>query len=132
MSLLNPQPISSAGPADSLAGQGSAFQTPESGTPGVSKFGTPFTRVLQGWQGRQASLPVPTSDASLRHGSAAPGSAQRIRTPRGRGRGETRIRGNSGLSPVSTSGQANSPRRDERSGPEEENHWGAALVQVAD
>ena len=68
----------SAGPADSLAGQGSAFQTPESSaTPGVSLFATPFTRVLQGWQGRQ----VPTLDVGLRHGSAAPGSALRIRTP---------------------------------------------------
>ena len=118
--------------------QSSLFQTPESGDvdSGVSAgglFNTPFTRVLQGWQGRsQATVNQPASESSFRHGSAAPGSAQRIRTPRGRGRGETRVRGNSGLSPISTSGQVNSPRRDEPSGPEEENHWGMALVQVAE
>ena len=129
MSLI-PQPTS-FGTADPSAGQGSAFQTPESSaTPGVSLFATPFTRVLQGWQGRQ----MPALDASLRHGSALPGSAQRTRTPRGRGRGETRPRGNSGISPVSTTGLRDgySPRRDEPSGPEEANHWGTALVQVAE
>ena len=133
---LTPQDASALQPTGY---QSSLFQTPESGVAAGGVFATPFIRVLQGWQGRsQSALDQPASEPSFRHGSAAPGSARRIRTPRGerphtyRGRGETRNRGNSGLSPVSTSGQVNSPRRDEPSGPEEENHWGVALVQVAE
>ena len=51
---------------------------------------------------------------------------------RGRGRGETRNMGSSGISPVSGLRDDYSPRRDEPSGPEEANHWGTALVQVAE
>ena len=118
--LLFQTPDGGYGPASPVAGSASGV--------GANAFATPFTRVPQGWRGRQ------TVETSFRHGSAAPGSAQRIRTPRGRGRGETRNRGNSGISPVSASGQRDdySPRRDEPSGPEEANHWGTALIQVAE